>query len=115
VSLTFPKSARLSRSSEFLRVKTEGKACTGRYLTLGALGGCPDSRIGLITTKRLGNAVQRNRVRRRLRELARLSRPEWTPGVWFVAIARSAAVKATFAELQTEWNRLAIRAGILKS
>ena len=43
----------------------------------------------------------------------RLSRPQWVPGVWVVAIARRAAVGASFAELQHEWLRLAERAGVL--
>jgi len=94
-------------------VKAEGRAHSGRYLTLGVLPGRPASRVGLITSKRVGGAVDRNRVRRRLRELARMTRSEWTPGVWIVAIARRAAVTASFAELQAEWMRLAIRAGVL--
>lgn len=113
MSLTFPKAVRLAHRSEFLQVKAEGRAHSGRYLTLGVLPGRPASRVGLITSKRVGGAVDRNRVRRRLRELARMTRSEWAPGVWIVAIARRAAVTASFAELQAEWMRLAIRAGVL--
>lgn len=111
--LTFPKSIRLHHSSDFLRVKTEGRAFGGRYFTLGVLKGRETTRTGLIASKRVGIAVERNRVRRRLRELMRLSLPEWIPGVWVVAIARHTAVGASFAELQGEWARLARRAGIL--
>ncbi|XHR27800.1 MAG: ribonuclease P protein component [Chthoniobacteraceae bacterium] len=112
--LTFPKSIHLHYSSEFLRVKTEGRAFGGRYFTLGVLKDREATRTGLITSKRVGIAVERNRVRRRLRELMRLSLPEWTPGVWVVAIARRAAVKASFTQLQGEWTHLARRAGILQ-
>ena len=111
--LTFPKSIRFTQSSEFLRVKTEGRAHSGRFMTVGVVRGCASTRVGLITSKRVGCAVERNRVRRRLRELMRLSRPQWAPGVWVVAIARRAAVGASFAELQHEWLRLAERAGVL--
>ena len=111
--LTFPKSVRFTYSSEFLRVKTEGRAYSGRFMTVGVLKGCDASRVGLITSKRIGGAVERNRVRRRLRELMRLTRQQWIPGVWVVVIARRAAVDARFAELQNEWLRLAERAGIL--
>jgi len=113
VPLTFPKSIRFTQSSEFLRVKTEGRAYSGRFMTVGVLRGCAATRVGLITSKRVGGAVERNRVRRRLRELMRLTRPQWVHGVWVVAIARRAAVGARFAELQAEWLRLAARAGIL--
>jgi len=57
--------------------------------------------------------VERNRVRRRLRELMRLTGPQWIPGVWVVVIARRGAVDASFVEIQNEWLRLAVRAGIL--
>jgi ribonuclease P protein component len=114
VSLTFPKSIRLHRSSDFLRVKTEGRAFGGRYFTLGVLKGCQENRTGLITSKRVGIAVERNRVRRRLRELMRLSLPDWAPGVWVVAIARRSAAGASFQQLQGEWETLARRAKILR-
>ncbi|MCX6968455.1 MAG: ribonuclease P protein component [Verrucomicrobia bacterium] len=113
--LTFPKSIRLQHSSEFLRVKTQGRAFSGRFMTVGVLKGCDATRVGLITSKRVGGAVERNRVRRRLRELMRLTRPQWVSGVWVVAIARHAAVNAPFAELQREWLKLAERAGILQN
>jgi len=113
VPLTFPKSIRFQHSSEFLRVKTAGRAYSGRLMTVGVLKECDATRIGLITSKRVGGAVERNRVRRRLRELMRLSLPQWTANVWVVAIARHTAVKASFAEMQNEWLRLAVRAGIL--
>ena len=111
--LTFPKSVRLQHSSEFLRVKTQGRACSARLMTVGVLKECGSIRTGLITSKRVGGAVERNRVRRRLRELMRLTLPQWTPGVWVVVIARRAAVQASFAELRAEWLRLAVRAGVL--
>lgn len=114
MSLTFPKSVRFQFSSEFLRVKTQGRAYSGRYLTLGVLKNCETTKTGLITSKRVGMAVERNRVRRRLRELMRLTLPEWVPGVWVVAIARRAAVGAPFDELRREWLHLAGRAGVLR-
>jgi ribonuclease P protein component len=114
VPLTFPKSIRLHHSSEFLRVKTEGRAFGGRYFTLGVLKDRDATRTGLIASRRVGMAVERNLARRRLRELMRLTLPEWVPGVWVVAIARRAAVGASFAQLQEEWNRLTRRAGILR-
>ena len=114
MSLTFPKSIRLQRSSDFLRVKSEGRAYSGRYLTLGVLKGCEATKTGLITSKRVGKAVERNRVRRRLRELMRLTLPLWNSGVWVVAIARRSAVGARFDDLRREWMHLAGGAGILK-
>ena len=113
MALTFPKTFRFQRSSEFLRVKTAGRAYSGRLMTVGVLKGCLASKVGLITSKRVGGAVDRNRVRRRLRELMRLTRAQWTPGVCVVVIARHAAVKADFETLHREWLHLARRAGVL--
>ena len=60
--LTFPKSVRLKYSSEFLRVKTAGRAHTGRLMTVGVLKAeTGPARVGLITSKRVGGAVERNR------------------------------------------------------
>lgn len=120
MALTFPKSARLTLDSEFRRVKTEGRSHGGRYLALGVLKNAGDAsaaaggtRAGLIASRRVGNAAVRNRIRRRLRELVRTTRPGWIPAVWVVVIARRAAADATFAQLRQEWLRLARRAGVL--
>ena len=72
-----------------------------------------DTRVGFITSRRVGGAVVRNRVRRRLRELVRLSRPGFPAGKWVVVIARQHAANASFEAIQEEWNRLARRAGLL--
>ena len=111
----FPKSARLTRVAEFNRVKSEGNSCQGRFLVLSVLKNLSsmEIRTGLITSKRLGGAVERNRVRRRLREIVRMSRPKLQPGLWLVLIARRHAVDAPFELLQREWLQLAQRASIL--
>lgn len=113
VALTFPKSIRFKHSSEFLRVKTTGRAYSGRLMTVGVLKGGNATKVGLITSKRVGGAVVRNRVRRRMRELMRLTQQQWIPGTQVVLIARHAAADATFADLRKELLRLAERAGVL--
>jgi ribonuclease P protein component len=74
-----------------------------------------ETKTGLITSKRLGGAVARNRVRRRLREIVRTARPDLQSGVWLVLIARRHAVDAPFELLRREWLQLAQRASILES
>jgi ribonuclease P protein component len=113
----FPRSARLTRASEFRLVKQDGKSFTGKYLVL-AVFRPPDEplvRAGLVTSRRVGPAVVRNRVRRRLREIYRLNRSRICPGWWLVIIARVSASSASLAQLQQDWLRLAGRASILET
>lgn len=69
-------------------------------------------RVGIITSRRVGTAVERNRVRRRLREIARLDRLKIVASHWLVLVARQKAVTAEFSELQREWSALIARAGV---
>jgi ribonuclease P protein component len=117
----FPKAARLTRATEFRRVKDHGRSWGGRFLVLGVLreaapsqsGDCR-ARIGFITSRRVGGAVERNRVRRRLREIVRAQRPRLCADCWIVIIARHTAAAAASAELAEDWLRLAQRASILR-
>jgi len=71
------------------------------------------ARAGVITSKRVGGAVVRNKIRRRLRELIRVSRPEFPAGALIVAIAKPSSANASFEELRGEWLLLARRLSIL--
>jgi ribonuclease P protein component len=70
-------------------------------------------RAGFVTSGRIGGAVVRNRVRRRLREIVRRHQHELRQEIWFVIIARYEAATASYDALQDEWLRLARRASIL--
>jgi ribonuclease P protein component len=113
--LSFPKTARLVRPVEFARVKSEGIAQRGQTLVLGVLaqGDEKSFRAGFVTSKRIGGAVVRNRVRRRLRDIVRTEQGRLREGIWFVVIARPAAASASYGALKDEWLRLAERASIL--
>ncbi|MFN2540549.1 MAG: ribonuclease P protein component [Chthoniobacterales bacterium] len=114
-SLSFSRARCLKRASEFERVRQQGRSERGKTLVLGVLseGGTGDFRAGFITSRRIGRAVVRNRVRRRLREIVRRNQHEIGAGVWVVTIARAAAAHATYRQLEDEWLRLAKRASIL--
>jgi ribonuclease P protein component len=114
-ALRFPRSARITRSGEFARLKREGVSFHGKLMVLSVLRIEPTAatRIGVVTSRRLGGAVQRNRVRRRLREIVRLARPALARGLWVVIVARRGAAGAEFAALRDDWTRLAERSSIL--
>lgn len=114
-SFCFPSSARLRSAGEFARLKQEGRTWPGRFFVLSVLerpGETAPARVGIITSRRVGGAVVRSRVRRKLREMFRLSRPRLRPGFWLVLIARAPAGTADLAALQADWEKLGRRGGI---
>ena len=115
VRFRFSVVRRLKLSREFERVRKEGRAVRGGLLILSVLpvDGEKRFRVGLITSRRVGEAVARNRVRRRLREIVRRNQQALKGGIWFVVIARRSAAQTDSAVLEAEWLRLARRAGIL--
>lgn len=70
------------------------------------------NRIGITVGKKLGHAVVRNRVRRRIREVYRLNEDSFQPGWDIVVVARTRAVTADFATLTNALLSLAKKAGI---
>ena len=73
------------------------------------------NRVGITVSKKLGHAVVRNRVRRRLREIYRLNEDLFTPGWDIVVVARSRCIDASFQSLSKAYLALAAKAGILKN
>ena len=114
-SFSFPKARRLTHRLEYERVKRNGVTQRGKLLMLNALAmeNSAPWRAGFVTSGRVGGAVVRNRVRRRLREIVRRHQYELRQGVWFVIIARHEAAMATYNALEDEWLHLASRASIL--
>ena len=113
--LRFPATSRLKEGRDFARVREKGKTVQGRLLRVGALDLRSEaaSKVGIITSKRVGGAVVRNKVRRRLRELIRAVLPNFRHGLLVVTIAKQPAASASFEELREEWLLLVRRLSIL--
>ena len=73
------------------------------------------NRVGVTVSKKLGCAVVRNRVRRRLREVYRLNETLFAPGWDIVVVARSRCITADFGKLTQSFLSLAEKAGILEA
>jgi ribonuclease P protein component len=71
------------------------------------------NRYGFVTSRKVGNAVARNRVRRRLRVIARDFDAQLQPGHLIVTVARHSAARASFTALREQWQRLARKGGLL--
>ena len=72
------------------------------------------NRVGITVSKKLGKAVVRNRVRRRLREIYRCNEERFQPGWDIVVVARTRAVDADFGKLTAAYLSLAEKAGLLR-
>ncbi len=73
------------------------------------------NRVGVTVSKKLGCAVVRNRIRRRLREVYRLNEAQFAPGWDIVVVARSASIHADFGKLTRCYLALAEKAGCLEA
>jgi ribonuclease P protein component len=105
--LKYPRQARLVQKAQFDAVYRAGKRRSSSHFTAFLkANNLPQSRFGFSIKKALGGAVVRNRIRRRLREIARLHREELPAGWDIVIHPKSSVAKAPFATLETDFLRL---------
>jgi len=102
-----PTAKRLRTQRDFNQVRTEGKrAQCGPFIfqwrrrTLEEGDG---RRLGVIASKRVGNAVKRNRGKRLMREIFRISETEIPPAIDIVIVLRASYDRFTFAELEARF------------
>ena len=124
VSETFSKDDRLRKRREFEECYATGVRVSGRHIQVFLLDdprgqptgdrptGAPSRpRLGISVSRRVGNAVTRNRVRRRLREIFRRTRPQLSIGAARLVInARPSCAAAAFSELLEDYRSAVSRA-----
>lgn len=102
MSLRFGSNVRIKARHEFQAVQTQGRRVATRFVTLLALPSQHSvDRLGLIASRKFGNAVMRNRAKRRLREIFRQTEPDTVVArglvaIDVVAIPRRALLDAPF-------------------
>ena len=110
---TMKFSSSLKLNHIFQRLYRTSGVANGFVVLYARKNGTNTNRVGITVSKKLGHAVVRNRVRRRLRDVYRLNEDKFQPGWDIVVVARSKAVTAEFTRLTGAYLQLAEKAGIL--
>jgi ribonuclease P protein component len=106
----------LKQNYEFRRLYSKGKSAASPYLALYVRKNRRrENRLGITVGSKLGNAVKRNRVRRRLKEIYRLNEDKFRKGCDIVVVARVKAVYARYGQLEQSFLALAQRLDLLAS
>jgi ribonuclease P protein component len=109
---------RLSRSAEFERVYRQGRSLSNRHLVLYSFANesAPSPRLGLSVSRKVGGAVERNRIKRLLREAYAAVEPKLAGGQDLVVVARPEAGELArhegLAGIEGALNDLLARAGL---
>ncbi|NLN94525.1 MAG: ribonuclease P protein component [Candidatus Hydrogenedens sp.] len=106
----FPRTRRLTARHEYDQVFARGEKIWGRFYVCHVwIDSTKGSRLGLVVSRKVGNAVVRNRVKRHIREFFRLHHVLLQPGMQLVVVARPDSAdhtgRACAAELLTQLNR----------
>jgi ribonuclease P protein component len=105
---------RLRRPEDFRKVWSDGRSWAHPLLVLwGRPNALGYSRVGITASRKVGNAVARNRCRRLLREAARRLEPALAEGWDFVLVARTALLGVKEPEVEEALRGLLRRAGLL--
>lgn len=106
----------LKKAREFDRVFKAGRSQSGKDLIVYALRTRrPVSRVGFCVSKKLGKAVVRNRVRRRIREAVRLYWAQLEPQWDWIVLAKPPAATAGYRRLESGLLELMRRHGMLRA
>lgn len=106
----FPKARRLLRRPEFSRVFDSGLRVHGRFVTLIlSPNGSDHPRLGIVASRKMGDAVHRNRAKRLIREVFRQTTPPEGPGLDLIVIPRREIFDAPYSSLETDFHGALLR------
>ena len=114
--LKFGRAMRIKQGRDFSRVRQEGQRlvygcliANWRKLPTDAI-----SRLGVVTSGKLGNAIIRNRARRLLREAFRVHQHDLTQPIDLVFVARASIIGKPFADVEKDVLTTLRKAGLLR-
>ena len=122
MSAQTPKPLRLTRASrvtqnrDFVRIRQQGERLAQGCLVANwnklPEGAAP--KLGVVTSRKIGGAVQRTRARRLLRESFRLHQHEFAQPIELILVARNSIAGKRFADVERDFLATLRRAGLLK-
>ncbi|HHV64003.1 MAG TPA: ribonuclease P protein component [Peptococcaceae bacterium] len=108
------KKYRMRKKAEFQTVFAKGKSYSSKHVVIYIFQGLP-VKFGIVVSKRIGNAVQRNRAKRLLREVIRLNQDGLIVDCQMILLARRFIIGATFREVEKSvlyiWRKAGIYGG----
>ncbi len=103
---------RISRGKEYSFIYKNSRRLQGKYMIVFARETkLPNNRFGIVTSKKIGNAVIRNRAKRQLREVIRKNLSNLRPGYDVVIVARFNIKEAKSDRIEMDFLRLMKKAG----
>ncbi len=104
----------LNQNHEFRRLYSRGKNYASRLVVVYCgRNRRAENRLGVTVGSKVGKAVCRNRVRRRLREIYRLNEARFRTGWDIVVVARAKAAQASYREIEADFLKTAERLGLI--
>ncbi len=106
-------STSLKNNYEFRRLYSKGRSAFSRYAAVYCRKNKNQTnKLGITVSTKIGKAVQRNRIRRRYREIYRLNEDKFDPGYDIVIVARTKSRYSGYHELEADFLRLCAKLGI---
>ena len=103
---SFPKSDRLRKRPEFLRLSRTGKKVhSANFVVISKANDVGQTRLGITVSGKVGNAVVRNRIKRLVREFFRRHREELPAGLDVLVIAKKNPTDISFSRIGSELER----------
>lgn len=92
----------MKKNSDYLEVLRDGKKYRGKYISLYILPNKPSLRVGFVVSKSYKNNVEKNRVRRRLKELFRLNLEKFPPNTYIVMSTSATSKEIPWKDLEED-------------
>jgi len=106
----------LTKNHEFKRLYNKGKSAASKYVVVySARNNSAVNRLGITVSTKLGGAVKRNRIRRRLKEIYRLNEPDLRRGYNIVLVARHGSRDAKWKDIESSVLYLFRKLGLIQS